>query len=157
MDSEVLIRMRGVGDNDVDSDAPRIGDSGISSKEDEGGLSVVGEGVAIDKVDNFGEGREDDWIWMGISNPSPAMEERGEEDGFGGVARDTGAILAARVRSASATFSAVRCGTAGIGLVGVETFPKVMILGCARTATGTGAAAIIAVERYAVVATEARV
>ena len=134
-------------DNDVDSDAPRIGDSGISSKDAEGGLSVVGEGVEIDRVDNIGEGRLEDWIWMGMSNPSPATEERGEEDDFDGVARDNGAILAARVRSASATFSAVKWGTAGIGLVGVETFPKVMILGCALTATGTGAAAMIAVER----------
>jgi hypothetical protein len=64
-----------------------------------------------------------------------------------GAAKVIGAPVKARVRSASATFSAVNCGTAGIGLVGVDTFPKVMILGCARTATGTGAAAIIAVER----------
>lgn len=92
-----------------------------------------------------------------MSNPSPATEERGEEDGFGGSVRDNGTILAARVRSASATFSAVNWGTAGIGLVGDEIFPNVMILGCARTATGTGAAAMIAVERYAVVATDARV
>lgn len=53
------MRMRGVEVNDVDSDAPRIGDSGISSTDDEGGLSVVGEGVEIEEVDNFGEGREE--------------------------------------------------------------------------------------------------
>lgn len=68
---------------------------------------------------------------MGISSPSPATEDLGEEEeeGFGGDVRERGATLAARVRSASATFSAVNCGTAGIGLVGVATFPKVIILG----------------------------
>jgi hypothetical protein len=65
---------------------------------------------------------------MGISSPSPATEDLGEEEGFGDV-RERGATLAARVRSASATFSAVNCGTAGMGLVGVATFPKVIILG----------------------------
>jgi len=57
------------------------------------------------------------------------------------------AAVNARVRSASATFSAVNWGTAGIGLVALDGFPNVNILGCARTATGTGAAAMIAVER----------
>ena len=60
-------------------------------------------------------------------------------------------------RSASATFSAVNCGTAGIGLEFADDFPNVMILGCARTWTGTGAAAMMAVDRYALVAIEARV
>jgi hypothetical protein len=62
-------------------------------------------------------------------------------------------VFVARERSASATFSAVNCGTAGIALG----LPNVIIFGWARTATGTGAAAIMAVERYAFVAIEARV
>jgi len=66
-------------------------------------------------------------------------------------------MIVALDRSASATFSAVNCGTAGIGLEGAEDFPNVMILGCARTCTGTGAAAMMAVDRYAFVAMEARV
>lgn len=60
-------------------------------------------------------------------------------------------------RSASATFSGVNSGTAGIGLELAEDFPNVTILGWARTATGTGAWAMMAVERYALVAMEARV
>lgn len=66
---------------------------------------------------------------------------------------DDSALAVALDRSASATFSAVNCGTAGIGL---PLFPKVMIFGCARTATGTGAVVMIVVERYPVVAIEAR-
>ena len=54
------------------------------------------------------------------------------------------AIIVALDLSASATFSAVNCGTAGIGVKG---FPKVIIFGCALTCTGTGAVAIMAVER----------
>jgi hypothetical protein len=42
--------------NELDSDAPRMGDSGISSKGDDGGRSVVGEVAATDdNVDSLGE------------------------------------------------------------------------------------------------------
>jgi len=93
---------------------------------------------------------------IGISNPNPAV------DGIFRMGRaelDTSAIetFVARDRSARATFSAVSCGTAGIGLEFPFCLPNVIILGCARTATGTGAAAMMAVERYAVVAMDARV
>jgi hypothetical protein len=52
------VRMRGVEGKEVVSETPRIGDSGISSKGDEAGLSVVGDNGAIDRVDNLGEGTE---------------------------------------------------------------------------------------------------
>lgn len=52
------------------------------------------------------------------------------------------AIIVALDLSASATFSAVNCGTAGMGGCGL---PKVTIFGCALTCTGTGAVAMIAV------------
>lgn len=73
---------------------------------------------------------------MGISNP----------DGFLVCDEDSRTLLAL-ARSACATFSAVNSGTAGIGLDCADLFPKVMILGCARTATTGGAAVIMAVER----------
>lgn len=63
----------------------------------------------------------------------------------------------ARARSAFATFAAVNSGTAGIGLDGADCLPNVITFGCARTWTGTGAGVIIAVERYALAAKEARV
>ena len=74
---------------------------------------------------------------------------------------DNGELAAAMAvaldRSASATFSAVNSGTAGMGLEFADDFPNVMIFGCTRTWTGTGAAAKMAVERYALVAMDARV
>jgi hypothetical protein len=89
---------------------------------------------------------------IGIFNPNPVLEDRGEGVTFDvrgdgvlggtGIARD--GVFA--LRSASASFSAVNVGTAGIGLVGVDCF-NVIIFGWARTATGTGAAAMMAVER----------
>jgi hypothetical protein len=142
------------------SDSPRIGDSMTSSSNGElsvfsvfSGFSIIGDvGIVIivDLAVVISEGAEeivdktrfDDGvaeIEIGIFNPRPV--------GVGVL------IMVALDRSASATFSAVNVGTAGIG-VG---FPKVMILGCARTATGTGAAAIIAVDRYALGPTDPRV
>jgi hypothetical protein len=51
------VRTSGGGEvNELDSDAPRMGDSGISSKGDDGGRSVVGEVAATDdNVDSLGE------------------------------------------------------------------------------------------------------
>jgi hypothetical protein len=136
-----------------------IGISGVSSNGDDTGGVAVGL-VTEEMVDNLGvvEG----WIVIGILNPNPVFDERGEgvTDGSRGDGVLGGTGIAKEVvfalLSASATFSAVRVGTAGIGLGGVVCL-NVIILGCARTATGTGAAAMIAVERYAVVAMEARV
>jgi hypothetical protein len=68
------------------------------------------------------------WIDIGIFTPNPAFD----------CLADSAFALDL---SASATFSAVNSGTAGIGL---PLFPNVMILGWARTETGTGAAAKIA-------------
>jgi hypothetical protein len=139
------------------SDSPRIGDSMTSSSNGEVSfssvfsiigdagiviivdLAVVGSEGTEEIVDNtrFDNGVAE--IEMGMFNPRPV---------------DVGVfIMVALDRSASATFSAVNVGTAGIA-VG---FPNVMIFGCARTATGTGAAAIIAVERYAFGPTDPRV
>jgi len=51
------MRIRGVV---ATSEAPRIGDSGISSNGDVGGRSVVGEAAATeDIVDALGEGTEE--------------------------------------------------------------------------------------------------
>lgn len=60
------------------------------------------------------------------------------------VAETVEANIVALDLSASATFSAVNCGIAGIGGCA---FPKVTIFGCTLTCTGTGAVAIIAVAR----------
>jgi len=93
---------------------------------------------------------------MGIFNPRPADEDRSSCVSLAN-AELAAAITVALDRSASATFSAVNSGTAGIGLEGAEDFPNVTILGCARTWTGTGAAVMMAVDRYAFVAMDARV
>jgi len=130
-----------------------MGDSRISVYVDiRMGCGVVGDDVGTDEiVDNRGVPGT---IEMGIFNPRPAAEDRLVSLPN---AEPAAAMLTALNRSASATFSAVNSGTAGIGLEGAEDFPNVMILGCARTCTGTGAAVIMAVERYAFVAMEARV
>lgn len=86
---------------------------------------------------------------IGISNPNPTCD-------FLACDEDSGK-LPALARSAAATFSAVNSGTAGMGLVCADLLPIVIIFGCARTATTGGAAVMMAVERYAFVAMEARV
>ena len=132
-----------------------MGDSRISVYVDiRMGCGVVGDDVGTDEiVDNRGVTGT---IEMGMFNPRPAAEDRLSRVSLA-IAEPAAAMLVALNRSASATFSAVNSGTAGIGLDGAEDFPNVMILGCARTCTGTGAAVIMAVERYAFVAMEARV
>ena len=86
-------------------------------------------------------------IEIGMLRPRPVSEGL-RSAGVGDMMME-GVPAPALARSASAIFSAVSCGTAGIGLAGAVGFPNVIILGCARTETGTGAVAMIAVDRYA--------
>jgi len=146
------VTMEGVLDKDS---FPRTGDSRISSSNgDDSGILGTNGGIGTIIVDRavVGSDGTDEIVDKTLLDTGAAEIEIGILSPRPVVA--AGALVA-RDRSASATFSAVSCGTAGIGLeVGL---PNVIILGCARTATGTGAAAMIAVERYALVAIEPRV
>jgi hypothetical protein len=129
--------------------SPRIGDSVSSSIRGVGCIGVVGALLGAEEtVDILGVPT---WIDIGIFNPRPVVDSVfvvfWEGSGmFVVVVAAAAAALVALVRSASATFSAVNSGTAGIGLEGFDCLPNVIIFGCARTATGTGAAAMMAVD-----------
>ena len=110
---------------------PRIGDSGMISTADNTGGRVDIVDIVFDLedteeldeiVDSLDVSRT---IEMGIFNPDPAFDCL--------FCSSLAVTAVARARSASATFSGVNDGTAGIGLDEADCFPNVMILGCART------------------------
>jgi hypothetical protein len=142
----VLIPLLGVGRT-----SRRTGDAGFFIWMGEiiiGCDCIVGD-WGTDMVEMAESRGESDCMVIGISNPNPTFD-------FLACDEDSGK-LPALARSAAATFSAVNSGTAGMGLDCADLLPIVIIFGCARTATTGGAAVMIAVERYAFVAIEARV